>query len=94
MTVTAVIPVVAIITALEKFLFAIWQSILIRTKIFPDFIWRVIQNFLTDLFLLELDLLLNLPLPQHLGFEVVGHVGNRRVEERAQNVHKVLEWVN
>ena len=45
----------------------------------------------TNLLLLELDLLLDLPLPQHLDLEVVRHVGNQVVERGAQNVHNVLK---
>ena len=45
----------------------------------------------TDLLLLELDLLLDLALPQQLSLQVVGHVGNRRVEKRAQDVDYVLQ---
>ena len=45
----------------------------------------------TDLFLLELDLLLDLPLAQHLRLEVLGHVGDRGVERDAQKIDEMLE---
>ena len=45
----------------------------------------------TDLFLLELDLLLDLPLAQQLRLEVVGHVGYRGVEGDAQKIDNMLE---
>ena len=45
----------------------------------------------TDLFLLELDLFLDLPLAQHLRLEVLGHVGDRGVEGDAQKIHEMLE---
>ena len=84
MTVAPLVPVVAVVASLVEGLdnlFKFTHFYIFGAKFVID----------TDLFLLELDLLLDLPLAQHLRLEVLGHVGDRGVERDAQKIDEMLE---